>query len=123
MAQYDITKEIKEIATLKNITPEEAAVEIGFYNCETDWTTVWNRADQSKISRVLADLKESIKKESVKEERASGYRWINHPTGWAVDGDFTDKKIGDVITVTKASGERQEKQIVRFTGDGKAKVL
>ena len=120
MARYNVKEQVQEIATLKNISTGDVLDILGVWHAGDE---VGSRADQSRVLRTLADLKEVQNQKTIRDERANGYRWINHPTGWVVDGDFTNKKAGDTITVTKASGERQEKKIVRFTGDGKAKVL
>ncbi len=83
---------------------------------------VWNRRDENTVNYELKQLKEKIKKEKIEKERFAGYRWVKDGGNWAVAGNFEDKKIGDTITVIKASGQKQEKEITSFTNSGNALV-
>ena len=121
--EHDITRQIEEIARLKRITPEEAFAEFNFTGCYRHWGRAYNRREENRVDRALADLTYEIREKEIRNERLTGYRWIKHPTGWVVAGDFAGKAIGDMIAVTKANGDRQEKKIVRFTNDGHAGVF
>ncbi len=112
---YEVTKEIKEIAKIKNITVEEVLeitkAEVTII-CEE--YTVFNRSNQNTILEELAKAKATARAEAIQKERFSTYRWIKDDGEWLVAGDFTDKHVGDFVTVVKASGEKQTKMITGF---------
>ena len=119
---HDIEAVVREYAEIKGLTPEDAFAEMNIRSWG-NWWEAHNRGQESHAYRVLAELKEDIRQEKIRQERLNGYRWVKEFDSWVVAGDFGDKKIGDDVIVTEASGERQEKRIVEFTPKGNAKVL
>lgn len=112
---YTVTKEIKEIAEIKNITVAEVlkTTKAEVNEISGDYT-VFNRSNQNTILEELTKAKATAKAEAIQKERFSTYRWIKDDGEWLVAGDFTDKHVGDFITVVKASGEKQTKMITGF---------
>lgn len=120
--QHDVTHELKEIARIKGKTLEEI---LQVYD-KTHPDMIDHMTDEDgkdiyfvrnrRSERVILDRYNRL---ALNEERFKGYRWKSLSDGWYVAGDFTDLKEGDSIIVIKASGQKQEKEIVSFiTVDG-----
>ena len=115
---YDVSKEVKEIAEIKGITFEEAFENLGIYAIHGKEALAGNRSEQNKVFQAL----EEAKKEEAKKARLSTFHWVKEDEEWVVAGDFSGKEVGSAITVVKANGEKQEKQITLFTSAGNAIV-
>ena len=115
---YDVSKEVKEIAEIKGITFEEAFENLGIYAIHGKEALAGNRSEQNKVFQAL----EEAKKEEAKKARLSTFHWVKEDDEWVVAGDFSGKTVGSSITVVKANGEKQEKQITLFTSTGNAIV-
>ena len=115
---YDVSKEVKEIAEIKGITFEEAFENLGIYAIHGKEALAGNRSEQNKVFQAL----EEAKKEEAKKARLSTFHWVKEDDEWVVAGDFSGKTVGSSITVVKANGEKQEKQITLFTSAGNAIV-
>ena len=115
---YDVTKEVKEISELKGITLEDAFESLNIYKIIDGEVFAGNRSEQNKVLEVL----EQAKAMKTKKERLSTFHWVKEDDEWVVAGDFSGKTVGSSITVVKANGEKQEKQITLFTSTGNAIV-
>ena len=119
---YNMTEEAKTIATIKGITLREVAKLAGVYFADykedNDDLVANNRFEQNCV----LDLLSKVKEEEAKKERLSGFHWVKEDGEWVVAGDFSGKEVGSAITVVKANGEKQEKQITLFTSTGNAIV-
>ena len=119
---YNMTEEAKTIATIKGITLREVAKLAGVYFADykedNDDLIANNRFEQNCV----LDLLSKVKEEEAKKERLSGFHWVKEDGEWVVAGDFSGKEVGSAITVVKANGEKQEKQITLFTSTGNAIV-
>ena len=115
---YDVSKEVKEIAEIKGITFEEAFENLGIYAIHGKEALAGNRSEQNKVFQAL----EEAKNEEAKKARLSTFHWVKEDDEWVVAGDFSGKTVGSSITVVKANGEKQEKQITLFTSTGNAIV-
>ena len=115
---YDVTKEVKEISELKGITLEDAFESLNIYRIIDGEVFAGNRSEQNKVLKVL----EQAKAMKTKKERLSTFHWVKEDDEWVVAGDFSGKTVGSSITVVKANGEKQEKQITLFTSTGNAIV-
>ena len=115
---YDVSKEVKEIAEIKGITFEEAFENLGIYAIHGKEALAGNRSEQNKVFQEL----EEAKNEEAKKARLSTFHWVKEDDEWVVAGDFSGKTVGSSITVVKANGEKQEKQITLFTSTGNAIV-
>ena len=115
---YDVSKEVKEIAEIKGITFEEAFEKLGIYAIHGKEALAGNRSEQNKVFQAL----EEAKNEEAKKARLSTFHWVKEDDEWVVAGDFSGKTVGSSITVVKANGEKQEKQITLFTSTGNAIV-
>ena len=115
---YDVTKEVKEISELKGITLEDAFESLNIYKIIDGEVFAGNRSEQNKVLEVL----EQAKAMKTKKERLSTFHWVKEDDEWVVAGDFSGKTVGSSITVVKANGKKQEKQITLFTSTGKAIV-
>lgn len=119
---YNMTEEAKTIATIKGITLKEVAKLAGVYFADykedNDDLIANNRFEQNCV----LDLLSKVKEEEAKKERLSGFHWVKEDGEWVVAGDFSGKEVGSAITVVKANGEKQEKQITLFTSTGNAIV-
>ena len=115
---YDVSKEVKEIAEIKGITFEEAFENLGIYAIHGKEALAGNRSEQNKVFQAL----EEAKNEEAKKARLSTFHWVKEDDEWVVAGDFSEKTVGSSITVVKANGEKQEKQITLFTSTGNAIV-
>ena len=119
---YNMTEEAKTIATIKGITLKEVAkladVYFADYKEDNDDLIANNRFEQNCV----LDLLSKVKEEEAKKERLSGFHWVKEDGEWVVAGDFSGKEVGSAITVVKANGEKQEKQITLFTSTGNAIV-
>ena len=115
---YDVSKEDKEITEIKGITFEEAFENLGIYAIHGKEALAGNRSEQNKVFQAL----EEAKKEEAKKARLSTFHWVKEDDEWVVAGDFSGKTVGSSITVVKANGEKQEKQITLFTSTGNAIV-
>ena len=115
---YDVSKEVKEIAEIKGITFEEVFENLGIYAIHGKEALAGNRSEQNKVFQAL----EEAKKEEAKKARLSTFHWVKEDDEWVVAGDFSGKTVGSSITVVKANGEKQEKQITLFTSTGNAIV-
>ena len=104
---YDVSKEVKEIAEIKGITFEEAFENLGIYAIHGKEALAGNRSEQNKVFQAL----EEAKNEEAKKARLSTFHWVKEDDEWVVAGDFSEKTVGSSITVVKANGEKQEKQI------------
>ena len=115
---YDVTKEVKEISELKGITLEDAFESLNIYKIIDGEVFAGNRSEQNKVLEVL----EQAKAMKTKKERLSTFHWVKEDDEWVVAGDFSGKTVGSSITVVKANGKKQEKQITLFTSTGNAIV-
>ena len=119
---YNMTEEAKTIATIKGITLREVAKLAGVYFADykedNDDLVANNRFEQNCV----LDLLSKVKEEEAKKVRLSGFYWVKEDGEWVVAGDFSGKEVGSAITVVKANGEKQEKQITLFTSTGNAIV-
>ena len=115
---YDVTKEVKEISELKGITLDDAFESLNIYKIIDGEVFAGNRSEQNKVLEVL----EQAKAMKTKKERLSTFHWVKEDDEWVVAGDFSGKTVGSSITVVKANGEKQEKQITLFTSTGNAIV-
>ena len=115
---YNMTKEVKEISELKGITLEDAFESLNIYKIIDGEVFAGNRSEQNKVFQAL----EEAKKEEAKKARLSTFHWVKEDEEWVVAGDFSGKEVGSAITVVKANGEKQEKQITLFTSAGNAIV-
>ena len=115
---YDVSKEVEEIAEIKGITFEEAFEKLGIYAIHGKEALAGNRSEQNKVFQAL----EEAKNEEAKKARLSTFHWVKEDDEWVVAGDFSGKTVGSSITVVKANGEKQEKQITLFTSAGNAIV-
>ena len=115
---YDVTKEVKEISELKGITLEDAFESLNIYKIIDGEVFAGNRSEQNKVLEVL----EQAKAMKTKKERLSTFHWVKEDDEWVVAGDFSGKTVGSAITVVKANGKKQEKQITLFTSTGNAIV-
>ena len=115
---YDVTKEVKEISELKGITLEDAFESLNIYKIIDGEVFAGNRSEQNKVLKVL----EQAKAMKTKKERLSTFHWVKEDDEWVVAGDFSGKTVGSSITVVKANGKKQEKQITLFTSTGNAIV-
>ena len=115
---YDVTKEVEEIAEIKGITFEEAFEKLGIYAIHGKEALAGNRSEQNKVFQAL----EEAKNEEAKKARLSTFHWVKEDDEWVVAGDFSGKTVGSSVTVVKANGEKQEKQITLFTSTGNAIV-
>lgn len=123
MAQYNMIKEVKEIAKLKGIENLKAvAEELKVDYRDEERIIACNRREQNAVIGKLEELKREIKQEEVKTKRFSGYRWVLENSKWVVAGNFSGKQIGDKVTVVKANGSESVKEIVNFTEAGNAIV-
>lgn len=140
MAQYNVKPQIEKIAKLKNTTVKEVARELGINFKETtlakvngEWTDVeiadsdldfiaWNRREESKVIGALEEAKSEARQAEIHEKRFSTYRWVRENNSWVVAGNFTDKQIGDKITVVRADGSESLEEIVDFTEAGNAEI-
>ena len=115
---YDVSKEVEEIAEIKGVTFEEAFEKLGIYAIHGKEALAGNRSEQNKVFQAL----EEAKNEEAKKARLSTFHWVKEDDEWVVAGDFSGKTVGSSITVVKANGEKQEKQITLFTSTGNAIV-
>lgn len=113
-----VTNQIKEIATLKGITPEEAAKAVGYAWQAGEEYKVDNTRHENYVNAALREAKEKVASEALRAERLSTYHWVKEDGEWVVAGNFSENQSGDSIVVMKASGEKQEKVIERFTANG-----
>lgn len=116
MATYKIEKEIKEIAEL---TGQELTEIMKKYEAKEQGGTivVWGRNDQNRVLENLRDIKADKKAKEIRAERMAGYSWTKIDGQWRVAGNFNGLEAGSTITVVKASGDRQDKIIVKISED------
>ena len=88
------------------------------YDIHGKETLAGNRSEQNKVFQAL----EEAKNEEAKKARLSTFHWVKEDDEWVVAGDFSGKTVGSSITVVKANGKKQEKQITLFTSTGNAVV-
>ncbi len=113
---YNIEKEIKELAALtgrdlKEVMKEYEAKEQGGV------IVVWGRNDENRLKFNLRAIKEEQRKAEIRRERLSGFHWTKIDGEWMVAGDFNKVAEGSIITIVKASGEKQERIVVEVSGD------
>lgn len=116
MATYYMNKEVQEIAEITGKTVEELAVELSLNDHGRRGCEAWNRSEQNRVLRMLGEVKDAKKAKELREERLSTYHWVKVEGEWLVSGNFTGKTEGQTITIMKASGEKQERQIVSIEG-------
>ena len=116
MATYYMDKEVQEIAEITGRTIEDLLAELkinnGMRGCEA-----WNRGEQIKVTEMLREVRADKKAKEIRKERLSGFSWAKIDGQWAVVGDFNQIAEGSMITVIKASGEKQERIVVCISGD------
>lgn len=116
MATYYMDKEVQEISEITGRTMEDILAELNINNgkrgCEA-----WNRGEQIKVIDMLKEARADKKAKEIRKERLEGFRWAKIDGQWMVAGDFNAIAEGSVITVIKASGEKQEKIVVEISGD------
>lgn len=117
MAQYNVTNQIKEIAEIKNATIEAIAKELEL-QLEDGEVIAWNRKEEFRAKNALEDAK----KEALRKEAKANFHWQKIDGEWFVAGDFTNHRIGDIITIHKVNGDKQIREIIELTSDGKARV-
>lgn len=140
MAQYNMTNQIREIAEIKGTDIKKIARDLGIDFKETElrkfdndfeWVDIaskdlefiaWNRSEEGKVIRALEEAKREARQVEIHEKRFSTYRWAKENGSWVVAGDFTDKQIGDKVTVVRANGSESVEEIVDFTEAGNAKI-
>ena len=120
MATYNMINEIRKIEELTGKTREELKERFEATTWREDEFTVWNKRTKISVENMLKDLEAKKRKEENRIERLSTFHWVKEDGEWVVDGDFTDKNVGDEIEILKASGERQRRLIYDFTQSGKA---
>jgi hypothetical protein len=122
MAWYSVGDKVKRIATLEGESIESIIIDMDLtVTREGIWAT--NRSGEAGVSSRLSRLEaDRARAERVKAVR-SGFHWVKDEEGWAVAGDFTDKKEGDDIVVLKMDGTKQLKTIERFSCSGNAYVF
>ena len=122
MASGIVGDKVKRSATLEGESIESIISDMDLtVTREGIWAT--NRSGEAGVSSRLSRLEaDRARAERVKAVR-SGFHWVKDEEGWAVAGDFTDKKEGDDIVVLKMDGTKQLKTIERFSCSGNAYVF
>lgn len=122
MAQYDMTQQINKIAEIENKEVEQVAKELRIDTFLNEKWIAWNRREEGRVLDALRQAEEAKRAKELRTERLATFHWIKEAGEWVVAGNFEGKSAGDDIIVMKASGEKQEKRIVGFTGSGNAYV-
>lgn len=118
---YDVTDKVKGIAKIEGVSVDKVIAE-----CGIKWIggeiTARSRGEEAVVLRRLSELKDDIKKIESEKARLAGYHWIKEDGKWVAAGDFTGKKEGATITVSRKDGSKQIKMIKGFSSNGNAFV-
>ena len=122
MASYNMSKEIKELATLKGMTEEAVAKSFGLTYTWDQWTA-WNRGEQYKVTSALADARDAKKaaenKAAFEKKLSEGAAvWRKVGGDWLVQVTGREVAVGDLIEVERRSGEKSKQTVKHVVSRG-----